>query len=380
MIGGMRIAVFACVVVASGCGDDGNAASDAATVDAMVDAAIPIDVCPAGSFANGVTAGQVTCIPVDEARTKTTIDARCSMYLGFRDSCDGCTTAPAKWGSSGALSCTNGAGAGNTCSTATVDGAPINLFGLDLDGDTDGNDKIHGSLHCITAARAMQPAPCRPDWFITGKVGSSFMCAPMSETVVAYVRDSCAVYLGWQDGCDGCTRPPVKWGYASSKQCMNGSGADNTCATATLGGESINLFGLNFDGDVDGNDKLHAGLHCRAPAPPEAPTATACPTGSFLVGLDADGSVQCESALPVIQQYFAAHCEIVFGWRDGCGACSDPPAKFGTVRSGACTTSGGTDDTCTDHVLGDATVSMYGLSPDGDVDDNDKLYFGLRCR
>ena len=55
------------------------------------------------------------------------------------------------------------------------------------------------------------------------------------------------------------------------------AGTDNTCAKQTLGGKSITLFGLNTDGDVDGNDKFHTSLHCTAAAPGYAGAAFRAP-------------------------------------------------------------------------------------------------------
>jgi hypothetical protein len=48
-----------------------------------------------------------------------------------------------------------------------------------------------------------------------------------------------------------------------SAVCANGAGADNTCGTFMLGDDSVTMFGLNPDGDVDGNDKLYVGFRCR---------------------------------------------------------------------------------------------------------------------
>ncbi|HVY49813.1 MAG TPA: hypothetical protein VHB21_28155, partial [Minicystis sp.] len=73
----------------------------------------------------------------------------------------------------------------------------------------------------------------------------------------------CNVYFGWQDSCDGCTTAPTKWGYASDTGCTNGAGANDTCTVASLGGQTVQLFGLNTGGDVDDNDKLHVGFVCR---------------------------------------------------------------------------------------------------------------------
>lgn len=86
----------------------------------------------------------------------------------------------------------------------------------------------------------------------------NIVCAGLAE----YVNQSCFFYLGWRDACDGCTTAPSKWGRTSANACENGLGVDNTCQSPTLGAEAVTLFGLNFDGTVDGNDKLYVGLKC----------------------------------------------------------------------------------------------------------------------
>lgn len=86
----------------------------------------------------------------------------------------------------------------------------------------------------------------------------SIVCAGLA----AYVNQSCFLYLGWRDACDGCTTAPVKWGRTSANACENGAGVNNTCQSPTLGAEAVTLFGLNFDGTVDDNDKVYVGLKC----------------------------------------------------------------------------------------------------------------------
>lgn len=82
------------------------------------------------------------------------------------------------------------------------------------------------------------------------------------ESVAAYVNQSCRIYVGWRDNCDGCTQVPLKWGSTSAASCENGAGVNNSCQTHALGGADVTLFGLNTDGDVADDDKFYVGLKC----------------------------------------------------------------------------------------------------------------------
>ncbi len=334
--------------------------------------------CMAGQLVVDVKpTGEVTCAPITNP-TKAALDASCSAYLGWRDGCDGCATPPAKYGNAGAM-CLTGVGLDNTCTMQDLGGTTVPLFGLNTDGDVDGNDKLYGTLHCAMPQPTANNAPCPPGEYVTGLFGASWACSSLAVAVVDYVRTSCSLYLGWQDNCDGCTTFPTKWGHAGDMVCDNGAGADDTCLIATLGTESVNLFGINPDGDVDNNDKIHVGLHCTTPPPIASTSTTACPAGQFVIGTATDSSFQCASPAPLFHEYFTQHCAIYFGWRDGCDGCTLPPAKWGQVKVGACTLGVGADDTCSKYMLGQVPVDMFGLNPDGDVDGNDTFYATLRC-
>ena len=317
----------------------------------------------------------MTCAPIADV-VKSAIDASCSIYLGWRDDCNGCTTTPEKWGRAGAT-CVSELGADNTCTTPTLGGAAPRLFGLNLDGDMDGNDKLYGSLHCAAPEPMASVAPCPAGQFITGTYGSSYTCGTIADAIVEYVRTSCSLYMGWQDDCNGCTTAPGKWGRAGDGGCQNGAGADNTCSVANLGGQMVNLFGLNPDGDVDDNDTLHVGLHCTPPMPATSMSMTGCPACQFVTSTSTSGFT-CTSPAAAAAQYFAQSCSLYFGWRDGCDGCTLAPAKWGQARVGNCMLGVGANDTCSKYALG-GTVDLFGLNPDGDVDGNDTLYVGLRC-
>jgi hypothetical protein len=262
----------------------------------------------------------------------------------------------------------------------TLGGTPVHMFGLDLDGDMDGNDKLYTGLHCTTEDDSGAIAPCPAGQLVSGFNGTAWTCSSYAAAVVAYVHANCSIYLGWQDGCDGCTSPPVKWGMTSNDTCANGAGADNTCiAPTSLGLEQVRLFGLNTDGDVDGNDKFHVGLRCEPPGPGSSIQTSMCPTGQFVAETLAQGGFRCESPAASVAQYFGNHCTLYFGWHDSCDGCITPPTKWGSVRIGACTNGAGADDTCSKFTLGGQSVDMFGLSTDGNVDENDVLYVGFRC-
>ncbi len=384
-----RISIAAALVLGcAACSSGSESTSDAmvAPVDTPTapspDAATGLArACAPGTYATSIPpSGDITCMPVDDA-TAAAVRARCSVYLGQRDSCDGCADAPTKWSKSDPVACTAGAGAGNTCVTATLDdpSTPVELATLDLDGDVNDDDKLYAGFHCITAPRPLAPAPCAPGWAITGRRGDSWSCAPVSEAVVGYVRSHCAVYLGWNDSCDGCTSPPTKWGRTNDVECVSGAGTNGTCTTATLAGETVKLFGLNTDGDVDGNDKFHIGLSCTTATSPGGATNGQCPDGEFVIGIDADGTITCGNPSQTYVDYLANKCSLFFGWHDSCDACTAAPTKWGKVSIGSCANGTGADNTCTAMTLGPATVQMFGLSPDGDVNGDDTFYVGFRC-
>jgi hypothetical protein len=367
-------------------GDGGGGdALDAVATDGApsgTDAAT-VSMCPADQVATSVSAGgELTCTAVEDAAA-TAIRSRCSVYLGWRDSCTGCTTPPSKWSVNGPVACSPGVGAGNTCLAATLDvpTQPVQLATVDLDGDVNDDDKLYTTLHCQAGTSTPAPAPCPAGSAITGRSGNGWTCAPIADAVIGYVRSHCSVYLGWQDSCDACTLPPSKWGHAGDSACVNGAGANNTCITTTLGTESVQLFGLNTGGDVDGNDKLHLGLSCTPPTTTPGSAPSACPAGQFVAGTNVDGSLDCVDPSVAVAGYIDRKCSLFFGWRDSCDACTTGPSKWGRTGTGtgACINGVGADGSCTAMTLGGATVQMFGLNTDGDVNDDDTLYVGLRC-
>lgn len=383
-----RISIAAAFVLGCATCSSGSAGIDATMgiVDAppspSIDAAVTAaDACASGSYATSISSsGDMTCTTFDTA-TAIAVRSRCSVYLGQHDSCDGCTDPPTKWSKSDPLGCAAGTGAGNTCVSATLDdpGTPVELATLDLEGDVNDDDKLYTGLHCITVARPLAPAPCAPGWAITGRRGDSWWCAPIAEAAIGYVRSRCSVYLGWNDSCNGCSSPPTKWGHANDVECVSGAGTNGTCTTTTLAGETVKLFGLNTDGDVDGNDKFHIGLSCDTATSAGGTTEGMCPDGEFVIGTGVDGTITCGDPSKTFADYLANHCSLFFGWHDSCDACTAAPTKWGKVSIASCANGAGADDTCTTMTLGAATVKMFGLSPDGNVNNDDTFYIGFRC-
>lgn len=336
--------------------------------------------CPPGSYATGLDfANKLVCAPLSpEARDA--INEGCSIYLGWRDACTGCDLEPAKWGRAWAKGCENGVGADDTCSAPTLDGVAVQLFGLSPDGDVNQDDKLYMGFHCPAAAGTAVDGPCEPGSYATALPGDgTSKCVPAAAPVLDHVRARCSLYFGWRDSCDGCTSAPDRWGRIGPSGCTIGAGDTGTCTTPMLGGEAVQTFGLNPGGDVDGNDKLYVALHCEAPQAASTKTKGACPAGQLITSVAADGTLTCESPAEVVAAYFDEHCTAYFGWRDGCNACTDAPTKWGRLRDDFCTNDSGVDNTCTETILGGATLSMFGLNTDGDVNGDDKLYVGLRC-
>ena len=298
-------------VTSTGTGSGGD------TTTSSTGTGIPAQACPTGEFVTSIDgAGKIICSSLDEA-SRNAINEGCSVYFGWRDNCDGCTYPPTKWGRISGTTCDIGVGTKNVCTTPTLGGDSVRLFGLGPDGDLDGNDKLYVGFHCGTGASASAPGPCKPGELVTGIEGSTVTCAPVSGAVLGFVRQSCSLYFGWQDSCNGCGTAPPFWGRVNAAACKNGAGT-NSCTTAVLGSETVNLFGLDPNGNVDDNDMFYVGLHCTEATPASGPAAGLCPAGQFVVGTLAGGGVQCESPASLVRAYFGAHCRAYLGWQDKC--------------------------------------------------------------
>ena len=220
--------------------------------------------CTTGSFATSLEGDTTTCIPaavpvLDHVRT------RCSLYFGWRDACDGCTSAPDRWGRVGPTGCTIGLGGTSTCTTPTLGGEAVQLFGLSTGGDVDGNDKLYLALHCDAPPEASTTTKgtCPVGQLITAvEEDGTLTCESPATAIADYFDQHCTAYFGLRDSCNACTDPPSKWGRLRNGFCTNDNGVDNTCTQTILGGKTLEMFGLNPDGDVNGDDKLYTGFRC----------------------------------------------------------------------------------------------------------------------
>jgi hypothetical protein len=217
---------------------------------------------------------------------------------------------------------------------------------------------------------------CPPDQFATGVENGQLVCAGIDPLVIDAVNSGCAVYFGWNDSCGACTTPPAKWGHVGASACTNGLGVNGTCTTATLGAQSVQLFGLNTGGDVNDDDKFHLGFRCDEGSSEATPGP--CAPGELVSGLSGQ-DVTCTPASGAILAYVRERCSLYFGWRDSCDGCTTAPTKWGSVTTTACSAGTGAGNTCTTPMLGGEAVQLFGLSTGGNVNDDDKLYVGLRC-
>jgi len=211
--------------------------------------------------------------------------------------------------------------------------------------------------------------------------GGQVVCDSPLAQVQTLLRDSTSLAFGQRDVCGlNCSSGPIKWGAVTSTSCTDGAGANNTCTTQTIGTDSVEMLGLNMDGDVDENDKLYLGIHIAEPAAAAAPHPGPCAQGEWMVGVQTDGRITCAAIDEVVAEAARDNCHVYFGWNDSCANCTSPPAKWGRTATTSCEHGIGLDSLCiTPMDLGGTTYEIYGLNTDGDVDDNDKFYVGLGC-
>lgn len=105
-----------------------------------------------------------------------------------------------------------------------------------------------------------------------------------------------------------------------------------------------------------------------------------CAEGGVLTGVDAAGQPVCVGLAEVVREYVNTRCYVYIGWRDSCDGCTTVPVKFGRTRGAdaECAVAGA-DSTCATFDLFGQLVQMAGVSTDGDVNDDDKFWIGLKC-
>ncbi|MEZ4296650.1 MAG: hypothetical protein R3B70_16910, partial [Polyangiaceae bacterium] len=280
-----------------------------------------------------------------------------------------------------APACASGVDVGDTSTTAGAGGTGGNTGGSAGTAGTGGDPTTTSTSDTstpTTTPTTITPveSACPPGAYAVGlDFENKLSCQPFTPAARDAINDGCSVYLGWRDACTGCDLPPTKWGYASATACENGAGANDTCTSPILDGTAIQLFGLDFDGNVNSDDKVHLGLHC--PAADSTPQDGPCPVGSFATTLG--DTTKCIPAAAPVLDHVRTRCGIYFGWRDACDDCTSAPDRWGMTSPTGCTVGLGGTNTCGTYALGDQEVGLFGLSLGGDVDGNDKLYMALHC-
>jgi hypothetical protein len=135
---------------------------------------------------------------------------------------------------------------------------------------------------------------------------------------------------------------------------------------------TASLLGDRGPNDFAPADHAHTGTYMPA-------VTTSCGPGNYVAGLNANGTPQCASLNAAIGAYVNQNCFVYYGWRDSCDGCGNAPAKWGRVNGNVDCGTAGSDSGCVDANLGGAIVRLVGVNTDGDVNDDDKFYIGLKC-
>ncbi len=379
----------AALLVVSSCGETVNGGAVDANLgqtdgQATPDAAKAVlleSSCPANTFASRVDAeGKLVCAPMGEL-AKGIVQEQCTLIWGWRDSCNGCVSEPSKWGLVTSTTCSSEVGTDGTCTSSALGDRTVKMLGINTDGDVNRDDKFYIGLQCEKVADVAAIGPCAPGQFLSSVSATRQECVSGKQAVSRYIRSACHVYLGWRDSCNGCTLGPSKWGRVSSLACENGQGADSTCISSGLLPENFPLFGLNVDGDVNGDDTFYLGFQCEKEEEEESETLVreTCPQDLLVTSIRSDGMIGCSSPSVAARQSIANSCQLYLGWRDSCNGCLSPPSKWGHVGIESCDPGVGVGNVCGTPVLNSLMVPMLGVNTDGDVDGDDKFYLGLSC-
>ena len=331
--------------------------------------------CNPGEFVTNITNGVISCTPVADLATEA-LASSCSVYYGWRDNCSN-NCLPTRSGKVSGSECEVSGLGDSTCKPFTLGSdVDVELFSVDIVGNIIGDDRLFAAIHCLPGSASA--SACGQDTLVTSYDGTTTTCAPVSGAVLDYVRPGCGIVTGWRDTCSGCNMPPANYAWSTSTDCKVGGGS-NSCAAAPLFEDTVQLQSIGLGGQVNDDDTFYVGLRCDDAVSTEAVATNACPAGEFVVGIEANGALNCLGLAESAMTAFRERCSLYFAWNGECDTCDDPPTKWGRTRDGNCMTSGAPDDTCSTMTLGNQTVNLYGLNTDGTVDGQDTFRIGFRC-
>lgn len=203
---------------------------------------------------------------------------------------------------------------------------------------------------------------------------------------------SCQV--GWADcdndrsnGCETATTTLTDCGH-----CDVSCGAERGTASCESGQcEVVSCEAGYADCDDDAANGCEAHLdedaqHCGSCDHACAPAATctagrcgyytnACAADQAVRGVTAEGEIVCGNLAEAATSTIERDCRIYAGWRDSCDGCNTPPSKWGFSSQSRCENGQGEANTCTQS----GGVRWFGLNTNGDVNADDKFYYGFHC-
>lgn len=144
-----KTVVFTLVLVWCGCA---SAQGKVVVVPLGDETGLAGGTCSEGQYMQGITSeGAPICASLNDY-----VNSNCSVYLGWRDDCDGCTLAPVKIGRANGVPDTGTSncevsGADSNCITATVFNESVQFAGINPDGSAVGDDKFYLGFKCIAA-------------------------------------------------------------------------------------------------------------------------------------------------------------------------------------------------------------------------------------
>jgi hypothetical protein len=219
--------------------------------------------CDGNGFVTAYVNDTATCSDISGA-VLDYVRPSCGLVRGWSDQCSGSCTSITKQLASTSLACDPGIG--GYCAEVTLGSDTVQLASFDTDGDPGDDDRLYFGLRCeaATSMESSAQSTCPAGQFVVGlEVDKSLVCSDLKEASMNAFRQRCSLFAGWRDACDACTDIPTKWGRVRDGDCVNSGGTDDSCSTTTLNSQEVNLYGLNLDPVVDGNDKLYMGFRCQ---------------------------------------------------------------------------------------------------------------------